>query len=147
MALASEKGYLDTVTFLVRRGADIHAFNDDALRCASEGGHLEVTRFLISSGADIHANNDEALKCASKHGHLEVTQFLVQSGANIHANDDQALRWAFENGHSEVTPVPSQQTKESITWGGPTLDPSQVNQLPVLFNDGSRMCAPVTETT
>jgi ankyrin repeat protein len=40
------EGDLDEVKELVEQGADIHARNDDALRCASENGHLDVVKFL-----------------------------------------------------------------------------------------------------
>ena len=92
LALASGKGYLDTVKFLVRRGVCVHANDDGALIGASRRGHLEVTQFLILHGADVHANNDRALKRASKHNYLDVVQFLVQSGANALASDGEMKR-------------------------------------------------------
>ncbi len=87
---------------LVKEGADIHAWNDDALRWAAENGHLSVVKFLVKSGADIHAYNDDVLRLAAQNGHLSVVKFLVKNGADIHAWNDDALKWAADNGHLDV---------------------------------------------
>ena len=77
LVFASTKGYLETVKFLVTRGANIHANHDKALRFASRDGHLDVVKYLIGVGADVHADDDHALKCASNNGRLDVSQFLI----------------------------------------------------------------------
>jgi hypothetical protein len=64
--------------------------------------NLKVFKRLVKEGANIHANDDYALRCASANGHLGVVKFLVSKGANIHADDDCALRCASENGHLSV---------------------------------------------
>ncbi len=102
LRLASEKGHLEVVRYLVEHEADIHAWNDYALRLASHNGHLEVVKYLIEKGANINAFDDWALRLASQRGHLEVVKYLVENGANVHAMDDFALRWASANGHLEV---------------------------------------------
>jgi len=61
-----------------------------------------VVALLLKAGADVHAYNDEALREASSNGHLEVVALLLKNGANVHARDDLALRYASENGHSDV---------------------------------------------
>ncbi|MFN4228179.1 MAG: ankyrin repeat domain-containing protein, partial [Candidatus Ratteibacteria bacterium] len=68
----------------------------------SDNCEIKYLNFLIKKGADIHAKNDYALRLASKNGHLETVKFLIENGANIHADNDYALRWASNNGHSEV---------------------------------------------
>jgi len=65
-------------------------------------GHIEIVKYLVENGADIHAYNDEALQLSTKKGHIGVVKFLVENGANIHVNDDIALRWSAENGHTEI---------------------------------------------
>jgi len=99
---AAEYGHLDVVKYLVENGADIYASDEKALRWAANYGHLDVVKFLVEKGAYIHIYNDYALKCAAENGHLEVVKFLVEKGANIHAEDDYALRWAVKYGHLEV---------------------------------------------
>jgi ankyrin repeat protein len=45
----------------------------------------------VEQGADIHAKDDEALRCSAENRRLEVVKYLVEQGANIHDNDDFAL--------------------------------------------------------
>ena len=111
---ASLNGHLDVVKYLVENGANIHANNDEALHWASEDGHLDVVKYLVENGANIHANDDEALQLASENGHLEVVKYLVENGANIHANDDKALQLASENGHLEVVKYLSDQLADHL---------------------------------
>ena len=94
---------LDVIKELVREGANIHAYNDEALRWAAEKGHLKIVKFLVENGANIYANDDFALRYAAEKGYLEIVKFLCEKGADIHALGDEALRCAAENGHLEVT--------------------------------------------
>ena len=85
-------------------GADVHAQDDAALRCASRNGHLAVVQTLLTAGANVHAKDDyaHALRCASAKGHGAVVQALLNAGANVHADDDEALRLASMKGHGAV---------------------------------------------
>jgi len=71
------------VKVLLDAGADVHAWDDGALRWASENGHAEVVKLLIDAGADVHALNDYALRMASDRGHAEVVKLLKQHGAKL----------------------------------------------------------------
>ena len=86
-----ELSNVDTFKLLIKKGADIHANNDYALRSSAAKGHLEVVKLLIEKGADIHAYNNYALRWSAINGHLEVIQLLIEKGANILACDDYAL--------------------------------------------------------
>ena len=55
---AAEEGRIDIVRFMIKEGADIHAYDDYPLRWASMNGHTETVKLLIKEGADIHAVND-----------------------------------------------------------------------------------------
>ncbi|AMK61713.1 ankyrin repeat protein, partial [Samba virus] len=44
--------------------------NDYAVRLASQKGHIEVVKYLVSQGADIKSENDCAVIYASRNGHL-----------------------------------------------------------------------------
>ena len=99
---SSAKGELNLVKEAIKRGADIHAYNDEALRWASQNGHLDVVKYLVENGANIHSNDDFALRWSANAGHLEVVKYLVENGANIHANNDETLRSATKKEHLEV---------------------------------------------
>ena len=49
---------------------------DSELVWASRYGHIEVVRELIRAGANVHAYDDLALRYASSNGHIEVVQLL-----------------------------------------------------------------------
>lgn len=87
---------------LIKEGADVHAWNDDALCWAVERGHLEIIKLLLKCGVNVHARNGFALRWATEKGYLEVVKLLLKYGADVHADDDGALRWAARNGHLKV---------------------------------------------
>ena len=87
---------------ILAAGADLHAYDDYALRWAAGNGHLPVVQALLAAGADLHANDDHALRWAAGNGHLPVVSALLAAGANVHADDDQALCWAANCGHTEI---------------------------------------------
>ena len=82
---SSQNGDLNLVKLSVKKGANIHAFDDIALRWASRNGHLETVKYLVSQGANIHAQDDIALRWARKYGHLEVVNYLLNQVA-IHSD-------------------------------------------------------------
>ncbi len=102
LRLASQNGHLDVVKYLVKNGSDINAYFDGALRLASQNGHLDVVKYLVENGADINAYSGGALRESSLHGHLDVVKYLVKNGADIHAKSDYALRVASLNGYLDV---------------------------------------------
>ena len=99
---SSENGHLDVVKYLIEQGADIHANWDYALRYTSAQGHLDVVKCLMEHGANVHAFDDFALRMASLHGHLEIVKFLIDHGADIHAINDEALRSATKRGYFDM---------------------------------------------
>ncbi len=99
---ASEKGHLSVVQYLVEDNANIHWYDDEALRNATWKGHLPVVKYLVEYKADIHAVDDLALIWASENEHLEVVKYLVEHNANIHTHNDYILRNANEKGHSHM---------------------------------------------
>ena len=77
---AAGNGQLDIIKCLVENGADIHAWEDYALRCACSYGQLDMVKYLIEKGANIHAYNDEALRYATGNGYLEIVEYLIEKG-------------------------------------------------------------------
>ena len=102
---ASDTGDTELVRGLLAAGADVHEYDDYALRWASLHGHAEVVKLLLDAGANIHAWDDAALLWAVERGHAEVVKLLLKSGADVHAWDDYAIPSAVENGHDEVAKI------------------------------------------
>jgi len=100
--IACKNGHLKVVKYLIEKGANIHAENDEAIRDSSAKGHLEIVKYLIENKANIHALNDSALLLASQNGYLEVVKYLIEKGANIHVNNDYVLRVASFKKHKDI---------------------------------------------
>ena len=81
MVEIARKGSPLGVLMFLEKGANIHTFDDLALRWASENGHMETVKLLLENGADIHSNDDEALKWASENGHMKTVRLLLENGA------------------------------------------------------------------
>ena len=69
---------------------------------ACENGNIEKVKYLVEKGVDIHAYNDQPLRWAVFYGQLEVIKYFIEKGTNIHADDDYALRLAVKHGHHKV---------------------------------------------
>ena len=75
----------------------------DKIRQAAENGHLEVVKYLVSEGADIYAWEDEALRWAASNGHLEVVKLLLADPrVDPSAKNNYAVCYASLNDHSEI---------------------------------------------
>ena len=96
---------IDIVEILLAAGADVHVFDDGALRWAAEEGHANVVKLLLEYGADVHALSDNALRLAANNGHSDVVKLLLEYGADVHAGDNYALRLAVAKGHSDVVNI------------------------------------------
>ncbi len=99
LSLAAGANQLAVVKYLISKGADIHAAENQALILAAAGGHLEMIKYLQSLGVDIHQDGDEALESAAGDGRLNVVQYLVENGPDMRMHGYRPLRRAAENGH------------------------------------------------
>jgi ankyrin repeat protein len=141
---AAENGHKETVALLLDRGADIHAWDDYALRAVTQDGHTETVALLLDKGADIHAHNDYALRWAAENGHTETVGLLLDKGANIYAENDYALRWATQNEQTETVALllKRYKTKEVKKWTKSTLGkPSKLALKPLAQKEYSRRLA------
>jgi ankyrin repeat protein len=43
--------------YLVEKGSDVYADNDNALISSTEKGHFEIAKYLVEQGAEFHADN------------------------------------------------------------------------------------------
>ncbi|GEM_PF-3407594 len=87
LAIMASYGDIDSVKFLISKGADIDSKDDlgsTPLFCAAESGSIEVVKFLILQGADINIIDKEgntALRMAIKRNHKDIANLLRKHGA------------------------------------------------------------------
>ena len=87
--MASERGRLEVVIFLVSQGASLTTRNragSTALHMPSERGHMEVVIFLVSQGASLNAQCNfgvTPLHYACSMGREDVALMLIERGANV----------------------------------------------------------------
>ncbi|KAA0777210.1 ankyrin repeat domain-containing protein [Bacillus sp. AR2-1] len=95
--IASKKGNLDIVKFLVQEGIDIDArggtFDSSALNLAAGSGNLDIVKYLVRAGAelDVSLAKRNPLFGAIYGGHKNVVEFLVEKGIDI------SIRYTGEN--------------------------------------------------
>lgn len=97
---ANEDVFEEMVEFLLAKGADVHANNDEALMRAVDHGNPRIVKMLLDHGADVHARNDKALEIATRVSRFPfLSEPLLRAGADPNANDGIALCNACK--HSE----------------------------------------------
>jgi len=89
--LAADKGHLDCIKVLIRRGFDIHlrdAYDQaTALHWAAQGGHLDVVRQLVEAGGEVDGTGDAheagviGWATCFDHVRAEVADYLLARGA------------------------------------------------------------------
>jgi ankyrin repeat protein len=73
---AARDGDAPRVQKMLAYGADVHAWDDVALRWSAGNGHTVIVSMLLARGADVHAKNDEALRMAESNGHVETAKLI-----------------------------------------------------------------------
>ena len=94
--VASLKGHLEVVKYLIKHGADIHAkdkFDKMPFHNACSKGHVEVAEYLISCGTDINTFYKitvpevkiqiNALQEACREGYFGIVKCLITNNAII----------------------------------------------------------------
>jgi hypothetical protein len=97
-------GNLALVKILVELGADVHAYDEQALRAAVIRGSLEITRYLVEHhNADIHIIHNLVLHYAAMCGYLDIMKYVVEyHNVNIHVDGDMPLRIAMVHGQLTI---------------------------------------------
>lgn len=76
LIIASKKGQIESVNFLIQNGADIHVKDDAALRYAAQNGYVNIVRLLLFNGANYLARDGDARKRAEINGRREILEIL-----------------------------------------------------------------------
>ena len=91
LSVASFKGHMDIVQYLVEQGADMEkacGLGGTPLIYASCSGRLDVARYLLEQGANRDKTTNRgytSLHYAAYHGHLETAKLLMVYGADLNA--------------------------------------------------------------
>ena len=112
--LAAAFGGTDAAALLLDRGAHLHQFSRNPIRCQplhaciAQGRQIETARLLIGQGADVNAaqaGGYTPLHQAAAAGDREMTLLLLKAGADTRKLCDQGKTpgtYARERGHAEV---------------------------------------------
>ena len=89
---ASSAGQTETVTFLIKKGANVN-IKDEAsvlpIHRAAQSGHAEIVKILLDNGAfpspQLGYTSKVPLNYAARGGHIEAAKVLLEHGATIDA--------------------------------------------------------------
>lgn len=97
LRMASARGNVKTVEYLISKGAGVHALCNEAIKLAAQNDHLEVVKLLHSNGAKLDG-------VCQYTGHRSVMEYLISKGADkalvsaCYSNDPSAKEVLLENG-------------------------------------------------
>ena len=119
VALAAHFGQIETLEFLIARGANVnavskHAMNVTPLHAALFGRRIEAAKVLLAAGADVTPRRGgtgwpragwTALHYAAGLGLGELARAFIARGADLNARDEEGktpLQVALDAGHAEM---------------------------------------------
>lgn len=99
---ASEGHSLNIMIQLIEAGADVHAWNDSALRSAAKNGNNGMVTILLDAGADVDAMDSQALKLAVEGGYEDVVESLIDAGSSVSNLKNPPLAAALKNKNNNI---------------------------------------------
>jgi len=114
LSWVSRFGYLDSVRYLINKGAMIDNLSihfKTPLMEASEKGHYDIAALLVQKGANVNRQTKKgwsALMWAAEKGYNEIVLLLIEAGADLFAKNDhgeRALMIAQKNNHPETVKI------------------------------------------
>lgn len=96
LGLACFFGHRDTAEFLIKAGATVNSYSNNALHAAplqsaAAAKRLEIVRLLLANGADPNCRNSRSqtpLHAAAQDGDMDMIRALIFGGSDLEARDD-----------------------------------------------------------
>jgi len=83
LVTAVEYNMPTVVSALLSVGANVHAWDNYALRWAARRGRTDIAKLLLEHGADISSCDNEALRSAAFYFDVDTIKVLVEHGTNV----------------------------------------------------------------
>lgn len=106
--LAVEEGNLNTIKFLIEKGADINVKDNQGktpLHLAAERESPYIIKYLVKKGANINAQDENGYTALHYASNTDVMRFLIENNIDIYITDNEEntfMFYAFENGNLEL---------------------------------------------
>lgn len=111
-----------TVKLLIKCGAQVNAYDSEALMIACRIGCINTVKLLLQNGADINAQNSRALSIASVTDNPELVKCLINHGIKLNSsNAGKAIYLARALRHKNVINVLSPNIKLSVRFNDDPL--------------------------
>jgi ankyrin repeat protein len=104
ISISATYGHLPIIIYLISKGANLHYFQEKALKIACEKGYFDIVKYLIDLGADFHIDNEEPLKMAVTNNHFEIANYLLKKGSmlSVFNEKDNLLLYAIYNENKKM---------------------------------------------
>lgn len=99
---------LQTVTYLVESGADIHVDSDETLMHAVDNNNIKLVQYIIDKGVNVNTENGAALTIACENRHEDMVQYLLSRGCTV---NEESMKTSVKLGDIDIL-------KHLIQWGG-----------------------------
>lgn len=145
---AVKYGHIDTVKYLISRGANVHAKNDCVVCWAAQGGNLDIIKYLVDMGVDVNAQGGLALYSAAEYGNLGFIKYLVEEhGADVNIMNGVPLQQSAKKGHIKtveylINQGANPQNQLAIFWA---ISNGHHNVLKYLIKHGADIHSPNSE--
>ena len=99
---AIETQDINTITLILKLGADINAHNSEALIKAIELNNKDIVDLLLSKGINVNAQDSKSLIVAINIGDLNIIELLLNKNVNLHAQNNKAFYTAVDNSKNNI---------------------------------------------
>ncbi|AGF84970.1 repeat protein [Moumouvirus goulette] len=79
LSIASFRGHIDIVKYLIQKNIDVNAYNYLALEASTFNGHVDIFKLLLNNGADLGNSYRTILADMCVKGHLKYINGKIES--------------------------------------------------------------------